>query len=151
MSDKQKIIKEKGSRLSEEEITDYVLERFEEVKKANKIKKMVLFHTTNKYMIMAKDQEQLKILGNVVAKYKKDTIKETAAEYERHLKKALTKSPSTKTHSNVIMHIFGYFSKYLSQNEKEEFFKLLEEFKDNKTTIGRTLAEINLIIYRFNN
>lgn len=151
MNDKQEIIKEKDPRLSEEEITDYVLERFEEVKKSNKIKNLISFQAMNKYMIMSKDQEQLKMLGNVVAKYKKGTIKEIIAEYEKHLKKALAKSPSTKTHSNVILHIFGYFSKYFSQNEKKEFFKLLEEFKENRTTIGKTLAEINQIIYRFSN
>ena len=151
MSDKQEIIKENQPRLSEKEISDYVLERFEEVKKSNKIKNLVSFQAMNKYMIMSKDQERLKILGNIVAKYKKGTIKEIISEYEEHLKKTLTKSPSTKTHSNVILHIFGYFSKYFSQKEKEEFFKLLEEFKENKITIGKTLAEINPIIYRFNN
>ena len=151
MSDKQEIIKENQPRLSEKEISDYVLERFGEVKKSNKIKNLVSFQAMNKYMIMSKDQERLKILGNIVAKYKKGAIKEIISEYEEHLKKTLTKSPSTKTHSNVILHIFGYFSKYFSQKEKEEFFKLLEEFKENKITIGKTLAEINPIIYRFNN
>ena len=45
MSDKQEIIKENSPRLSEKEITDYVLERFEEVKKSNKIKNLVSFVT----------------------------------------------------------------------------------------------------------
>ena len=151
MSDKQESIKENLMRLSEKEITEYVLERFEEVKKSNKIKNLVSFQAMNKYMIMAKDQEELKILGNIVAKYKKGTIKEIIEEYEEHIKKVLQKSPTVKTHSNVILHIFGYFSKYFSQNEKEKFFKLLEEFKEDKITIGKTLAEINPIVYRFNN
>lgn len=105
----------------------------------------------NKYMIMAKDQSELKILGNIVAKYKKGKMEEIINEYELHLQKALSKSPTIKTHSNVILHIFGYFSKYFSQNEKEVFFKLLQEFKENKITIGKILAEINPIIYRFSN
>lgn len=151
MSDKQETIKENFHGLSEKEINDFVIERFEEVKKSNKIKNLVSFQAMNKYMIMSKDQDELKILGNIVAKYKKGAINEIIEEYEKHLKKMLQKSPTVKTHSNVILHIFGYFSKYFSQNEKEEFFKLLEEFKENKITIGKTLAEINPIIYRFNN
>ncbi len=144
-------VKENIHRLSEKEITDFIMERFAEVKKSSKIKDLVSFQAMNKYMIMSKDQEQLKILGNIVAKYKKGKIKEIIGEYEIHLNKALVNAPTTKTHANVILHIFGYFSKYFSQNEKEVFFKLLEEFKEDKITIGKTLAEINPIIYRFNN
>ncbi len=151
VSNKQDTIKEDSPGINEKEITGYVLERFEEVKKSGRVKNLVSFQAMNKYMIMSKDQEQLKILGNIVAKYKRGTIKEVISEYEIHLKKALTKSPSRKTHSNVILHIFGYFSKYLSQNEKKEFFKLLKEFKGNKITIGKALSEINAIIYRFSN
>ncbi|MCE2615014.1 MAG: YbgA family protein [Nitrosopumilus sp. (ex Thoosa mismalolli)] len=151
MNEKQETLKENIPKLSEKEITDYVIERFEEVKKSNRIKNLVSFQAMNKYMIMAKDQSELKLLGNIVAKYKKGEMEEILKEYELHLHKALSKSPTTKTHSNVILHVFGHFSKYFSQNEKEVFFKLLEEFKENKITIGKTLAEINPIVYRFNN
>ena len=151
MTEKQKTLEESIPKLSEKEITDYVIERFEEVKKSNKIKNLVSFQAMNKYMIMSKDQTELKLLGNIVAKYKKGEMEEILKEYEEHLHKALAKSPTVKTHSNVILHIFGYFSKYFSQSEKEVFFKLLEEFKENRISIGKTLAEINPIIYRFNN
>jgi uncharacterized protein YbgA (DUF1722 family) len=49
------------------------------------------------------------------------------------------------------MHIFGYFSKHLSQGEKQLFFEWLEQFRENRTTIGNILSEISPIIYRFNN
>lgn len=150
MNDNQ-VVKESIPKLSEKEITEYVIERFEQVKKSKEIKNLVSFQAMNKYMIMAKDQSELKILGNIVAKYKKGKMEEIINEYELHLQKALSKSPTIKTHSNVILHIFGYFSKYFSQNEKEVFFKLLQEFKENKITIGKILAEINPIIYRFSN
>jgi len=137
-------------RLSEQDIKEYVLERFEEVKKG-KIKNLVLFQAMNKYMIMAHNQDELKILGNIVASYKKISLLEIMTEYEKHLRIALKKPPTIKSHSNVIMHIFGYFSKNFSQLEKEEFFKLLNEFKEEEITIGKILSEINPIIYRFNN
>ena len=137
-------------KLSEQDIKEYVLERFEDVKKG-KIKNLVLFQAMNKYMIMAHNQDELKILGSIVASYKKISLLETITEYEKHLKIALEKPPTIKSHSNVIMHIFGHFSKNFSQLEKEQFFKLLNEFKKEEITIGKIISEINPIIYRFNN
>ena len=63
----------------------------------------------------------------------------------------MEKEPTIKTHSNVIMHIFGYFLKHLNQNEKQLFFDGLEQFKDSKKTLGRILLEINPVAYRVDN
>lgn len=148
VSEKQEMVR--TPRLSEHDIKEYVLERFEEVKKG-KIKHLVSFQAMNKYMIMTHNQNELKILGNIVASYKKISLLDIISEYEKHLKIALEKPPTIKSHSNVIMHIFGYFSKNFSQLEKEQFFKLLNDFKKEEITIGKILSEINPIIYRFNN
>lgn len=127
------------------------MERFEDVKNENKIKNLVSFQAMNKYMVMAHDQNELKILGNIVASNKKVQFSEILMEYEKHLKKSLEKNPTIKTHSNVIMHVFGYFSKNFSQTEKEQFFELLEQFKEEKISVGKILSELTPIIYRFNN
>lgn len=102
-------------------------------------------------MIMAHNQNELKILGNIVASNKKIKLSEMLEEYERHLKMALETEATTKKHSNVILHIFGFFSGSFSQQEKEKFFELLANFKDEKMSIGEILCEINPTIYRFNN
>ena len=138
-------------KISEQEVKEYVIERFEDVKTTNRIRDLVSFQAMNKYMIMAHNQDKLKILGNIVASNKKVQFSEILVEYEKHLKIALEKEPTIKTHSNVMMHIFGYFSKNFSQLEKEKFFDLLKQFQEEKITLGRTLSEINPIIYRFNN
>jgi len=144
-------INTKKHNLSEKNIIEYVMERFENVKDENKIKNLVSFQAMNKYMIMAHDQNELKILGNIVASNKKVQFPEILMEYEKHLKKSLEKAPTTKTHSNVIIHVFGYFSKNFSQPEKEQFFELLKKFQEGKITIGNILAELTPIIFRFNN
>ncbi|EIJ66019.1 hypothetical protein BD31_I0167 [Candidatus Nitrosopumilus salaria BD31] len=138
-------------KISESDAKEFVLERFEDVKKSNKIKDLISFQAMNKYMIMAHNQNELKILGNIVASNKKVSFSEILAEYEEHLKISLDSVPTIKTHSNVIMHIFGFFSKNFSQLEKEQFFNLLNQFQDKKITIGNMLSEINPVIYRFNN
>jgi len=141
----------KKQEIEEKDVKAYLIERFEEVNNSNKIKNLVSFQAMNKYMIMAHSQVELKILGNIVASYKKIHFSEILIEYEQHLKKLLENKPTINTHSNVIMHIFGSFSKKFSQREKEQYFKLLKQFQDKEITIGNILSEINPIIYRLNN
>ena len=151
MNGNQRNISNSVQRLTEKDIKEYVIERFTEVKKSKKIKDLVSFQAMNKYMIMAHSQNELKIMGNTVANNKKIKLSEILEEYEKHLKIALDVEPTTRTHSNVILHIFGFFSKDFSHQEKETFFELLTNFKDEKISIGQILCEINPTIYRFNN
>ena len=151
MNKTQEDISNPVQKLTGKDIKEYVIARFEEVKKSNKIKDLVSFQAMNKHMIMAHNQNELKILGNIVASNKKIKFSEILEEYEKHLKIALGTEVTTKTHSNVILHIFGFFSKNFSQQEKEIFFELLTNFKDEKISIGEVLCEINPTIYRFNN
>ena len=151
MREEQKNITKSLQKVSEKEIKKYILERFEDVKKSQKIKDLVSFQAMNKYMIMSRNQEELKILGNIVAGYNKNNLQKITLEYEKHLSFALEKKPTIKTHCNVIMHMFGYFSKDFSKKEKQQFFDLLKSFRNKEITIGRILAEINPIIFRFNN
>lgn len=137
--------------MTEEDTKKYVFERFIQVKRSKRIRDLVNFQAMNKYMIMAHDQVALKKLGNLVASNKKIRIDEILEEYENYLNKAFEKKPTTKTHTNVIMHIFGHFSKDLSNYEKKIFLDLLEEYRNGNKTIGNILAEINPIIFRFNN
>ncbi len=151
MKEKQEYSKTEMPVISEQDVKNYVFERFEDVKRLKRIKNLVNFQAMNKYMIMAHDQEQLKKLGNIVASYKKIPFSEILENYEENLRIALKKKPTKKMHTNVIMHIFGHFSKKLSQSEKELFFQLLEKYKEEKIALGEILVEINPVIFRFNN
>ena len=136
--------------LTQNEIKQFVIERFEDVKKNKKAKELVEFQAMNKFLIMAHNQEQLKILGQIVASYKKIKFSEILNEYEKNLNICLEYKPTIKTHSNVIMHIFGFFSKEFTSLEKDKFFELLKEYKNRKIKIGDILAEIHPIVFRFN-
>ena len=136
--------------LTQNEIKQFVIERFEDVKKNKKAKELVEFQARNKFLIMAHNQEQLKILGRIVASYKKIKFSEILNEYEKNLNICLEYKPTIKTHSNVIMHIFGFFSKEFTSLEKDKFFELLKDYKNEKIKIGDILAEIHPIVFRFN-
>jgi len=141
----------KKQEITETDVKKYIIERFEDVKNSNNIRNLVSFQAMNKYMIMVHSQVELKILGNIVASYKKIPFPEILIRYERHLKKSLENKPTINTHSNVVMHVFGSFSKKFSQKEKDQYLTLLKQFQEKEITIGNILSEINPIIYRFNN
>ena len=144
------IMQENHKELSEKDVKQFVNRRFQEVKKENKIKQLVEFQAMNKYLIMTHNQEQLRVLGRIVASNKKIKLSEILIEYENNLRLALQSKPTIKTHSNVLLHIFGFFSNNFSDLEKDKFFELLDNYKNEKITIGNILAEIHPIIYRFN-
>ena len=135
--------------VTEKDAVQFILDRFSQVKKSNRIRELVDFQAMNKYMLMVHNQEELKILGNLVASHKKITLSDILDKYEEHLKIALKKEPTIKTHLNIMMHIFGYFSKKISQSEKDLFYELLRQFKEGQITTGKMLSEIGPLIYRF--
>jgi len=137
--------------VTEEDTIQFVLGKFSQVKKSKRIRELVEFQAMNKYMLMVHNQEELKILGKLVASHKKIPLSDILDKYEEHLKIALKKEPTIKTHLNVMMHIFGYFSNHFSQSEKDLFDELLRQFKDGQITTGKMLSEIGPLIYRFNN
>jgi uncharacterized protein YbgA (DUF1722 family) len=137
-------------RVTENDVIDFILSRFSQIKESRQIRELVEFQAMNKYMLMVHNQDELKILGNLVASHKKIALTDILNQYEAHLKIALKKEPTIKAHCNAIMHIFGYFSKHFSQSEKDLFYELLAQFKEGKITTGKMLSEIAPLIYRFN-
>ena len=99
------IMQENHKELSEKDVKQFVNKRFQEVKKENKIKHLVEFQAMNKYLIMARNQEQLRLLGRIVASNKKIKLSQILMEYGNNLKIALQSKPTVKTHSNVLLHL----------------------------------------------
>lgn len=107
----------------------YTIFRFQQVKKANSMKKLVEFHSDNKYLLMAYNQNQLKILGKIVANHEKQEIGEVIKAYEEELGLAFAEPPRMGNYINSLMHIFGYFSDKLSPKEKEFVLDKFEKYR----------------------
>ena len=122
--------------VTEKDTIKFVLDRFSQVKKSKRIRDLVEFQAMNKYMLMVHNQEELKILGNLVASHKKIPLSDILEKYDEHLKIALKKEPTIKTHLNAMMHIFGHFSKHFNPLEKDLFDELLRQFKEGQITTG---------------
>lgn len=112
---------------NEEEIKNKVFNEFESLFKNKKSlkKNLIDFHTKNKYLYFCYDQEIKDILGRVVANNNKD-IEATYNDYYISLKLLFEKKASSKKILNSVLHMYGYFKKDLSSEEKKEFFKTIE-------------------------
>lgn len=81
-------------------------------------------------------------LGQIVANQNKKPLYELFNEYFEELIKLFSKLPSKKNYINSYLHIFGYFSKDISKNEREFLLDLIEKYRNNqieKTTIANVL------------
>ena len=119
------------------------------LKKEKKISTLVEFHTSYKYLIYSKSQNSYKILGKIVANSEKKDIEELYKEYEEEFLKAIaTKSTLNKTY-NILLHIFGYFKKHITKEEKADILESMYDFKSRVIPLISVIKIFNLYINRF--
>ena len=110
----------------------YSIFRFQDIKESNSMKELVKFHSDNKYLLLAYNQSQLKQLGKIVANHGNHPVNLVIEDYQYHLGLAFLKLPRKSNYINSFMHIFGYFSDYLSEKEKAFILDRLEKYREDK-------------------
>ncbi len=113
------------------------------------MKELVRFQTENKYLLMAYNQKELRILGRIVANHEKKPPEQVLGEYEGHLWNAFARSPKETSHINVLMHAMGHFSERLSSGEKSFFLNTLEEYRDERVPLSVPLNLLKSWAIRF--
>jgi len=93
------------------------------------LSKLVDFHTTYKYLIYAKSHTSYKSLGHIVANREKKELEEILEQYKNAFEIAIAQKGSINNTYNVLLHIFGYFKKHISKEEKKDILELIEDFK----------------------
>ena len=125
--------------------------QFRNVKEKANMNTLVQFHSNNKYLLMSYSPGNLKTLGKIVANHEKRAINEVLNEYEVYLNKALSMTLKPMRNVNMLLHLFGYFSKELSNNEKSFFLDELQKYRDKQVPFSVPLALINSWVMRFEN
>ena len=67
------------------------------------------------------------------------------------IQKARDMEESTKDFSNAILHVWGYFKKEASENEKQGLFDILEEYIDGKNNQDSVIEYINALLKKYPN
>ena len=67
------------------------------------------------------------------------------------IQKARDIEESKKDFSNAILHVWGYFKKEASENEKQGLFDILEEYMDGKKSQTSVIDYINALLEKYPN
>ena len=92
------------------------------------LKELIEFHTTHKLLLMSHSQKHYTHLGKMVAGAGKRDRESLFPQYIVSFMEALKFQATTKKHTNVLMHIAGYFKKNLTTDEKAELLEVIETF-----------------------
>jgi len=114
-----------------------------------KIGDLVQFHSEYKLLLMAYNQKEMRLLGPVIAGYKKGNFAAVAEQYAFHFRLALAKAPRFTANINVLQHAQGYFSDKLTTAELGIFNTALEKYRGNKLPLSALLSMIRLWIARW--
>lgn len=128
----------------------FTLDEYDKVFEKNTINALVEFHTKNKYLLMAYNQSNQKMLGNIAGNHDNLPVKVVLDEYYKLLKYNLRKQLRSGTNMNMLMHLFGYFKKSLSKEEKSYFLDTLEQYSMKKLPLSVPIAIIYAWVLRFN-
>jgi uncharacterized protein YbgA (DUF1722 family)/uncharacterized protein YbbK (DUF523 family) len=110
--------------------------RLRQIKALKSMAELVKFQSNNKYLLMAYNQKEQKLLGRIVSNHEKKDFDELLNEYWHHLGLAFARAPRYTSIINALQHIFGYFSEELSSNEKTFFLDTLEKYRENKVPLS---------------
>ncbi|HWR25518.1 MAG TPA: DUF523 and DUF1722 domain-containing protein, partial [Methanosarcina sp.] len=127
----------------------FTLAAFRKVKIEGNMKDLIRFHSENKYLLMAYNQEELGKLGNIVANKEKKPFKALICEYEMHLYTVFSKPPRYTSNINVLTHALGHFSERLSSNEKSLFLNWIQKYREEKISLCPAINLIRSWIVRF--
>jgi uncharacterized protein YbgA (DUF1722 family)/uncharacterized protein YbbK (DUF523 family) len=128
----------------------YTFFRYKKVKDSGSMKELVKFHSDHKYLLLAYNQSQSRILGKIVANHEKKPFKEITDEYELHLGLAFAKLPNKNNYINTFMHIFGYFSDELTSREKTFILDRFQKYKEDKLHISVVLNMLRSYVIKYN-
>ena len=139
------------NKLKISDICEYVLERFDLVKSKPSMNKLVRFHTTNKYLLMAFNQIELNKLGNIIANREKLSVNTVIENYEVHLKTTLNKSPTRSRHAHVLRRMYGHFYKKLPKYKQQMIEQQISDYQNGKICLSETLQNLTMLTLDIDN
>lgn len=111
--------------------------------------RLVAFHTREKLLIMAHSQTHYRQMGRLVAAGSSMTPSQLYDRYEANLMEALTLKATVAKHTNVLMHILGYFKKQLSGDEKQEVLEIIDSYRKNHLPLIVPVTLLNHFVRKY--
>lgn len=129
----------------------YILADFRRVKKSRSLNELIKFHSRNKLLLMAYNQENMRKMGRIIGNPDKKTFDDLISKYQKIFYDSILEPPQYTANINVLMHTMGYFRKELTANEKAFFLDSIEKYRNGIFPLFVCLNILKSWIIRFNN
>ncbi|WMY75681.1 DUF523 and DUF1722 domain-containing protein [Buttiauxella selenatireducens] len=141
---------EEDGRLYDPAIRENFVERIYTLYELNKLHKFGLtrggligFHSRYKLLLLAHSQPQYRELGRFVADIESwDSLDDFFVEYRTRLMALLEHQATRRNHTNVLMHVQGYFRRQLNSRQRQELSGLIDRYRQGTQPL---LAPITLL------
>ncbi|BBO75966.1 hypothetical protein DSCW_33830 [Desulfosarcina widdelii] len=110
---------------------------------------LVAFHTREKLLLMAHSQKHYRQMGRLVATGKTMAAARLYDDYETSLMEALHLKATVSKHTNVLMHILGYFKKQLSGDEKQEVLSVIDNYRSGHLPLIVPVTLLNHFVRKY--
>lgn len=111
-----------------------------EVLAAPSVHKLIQFHSSYKYVLMAHNQQLYKELGQRLANIKKEDLNDELIAYQASLMEALGKSASRENHTNTLMHILGYLKKTVPAEARQDINEVIMQYHRGEIPLNTPLT-----------
>jgi uncharacterized protein YbgA (DUF1722 family)/uncharacterized protein YbbK (DUF523 family) len=128
----------------------YTMASFREFKQNPSMRGLVDFHTNNKFLFMAFNQESMHELGRITANHEQQPLEKVIGSYEVLMRKMLASMPRFTSWINMLYHAFGFISDGLEKQEKTFFLNAIEEYRDERIPLSTLIKLLKSYALRFN-
>jgi len=142
-------IEEEG-RLNDDALFDNFLVRVfasynfrHEVLQEPSLHKLITFHSTYKYVLLAHNQERYRFLGRLLALKKEVTLEELVNTYQREFMRALQKPAKRGSHTNTLLHILGYLKKWVPASVRNHIAQEIHKYNDGIIPLNTPITLLN--------
>ena len=99
------------------------------------VHKLIDFHSSYKYVLMAHDQGYYRSLGAMLAAAKSVTLEQLLEDYFQEFMTALAKPANAKNHSNVLQHILGYLKQGVSSSARQSIDEVIHRYRQGEVPL----------------
>lgn len=113
---------------------------------------LLLFHSRYKLLLLAHSQPLYRQLGPFVAKIADyDDLDVFFIQYREQLMALLSNPASTENHTNVLMHIQGYFTNYLTGEQKQTLTRIILDYRNGQLALNEPIALLKKYLAQYPN
>lgn len=142
---------EEDGRLSDPHIRENFIARVFALSELNQLKinnftrqSLIDFHTRYKLVLLAHSQPLFRELGRFVAINKDwSSLDMLFSEYQNRFMAILQKQATRRNHTNVLMHIQGYFKKNLTSKQRQALSRLILDYRHGVQPLLAPLTLLN--------